>query len=115
MISIVLAATLRLAYTRESLTASYRHYEQTIDGRVVVGADVIEETRNGQTRVIHERLARSRWGAGAPGGEGAGAPLRDDMVYVNVAGEPRLASKEVIHPRPLEPHAIYRDAATGEI
>ena len=115
MISMFLAATLRLAYTRESLTATYRHYEQTIDGRVVVGADVIEEVRRGKTRVIHEQLARSPWGAGAPAGEGAGAPLRDDIVYVNVAGEPRLAYREIIHPRPLEPHAIYRDAVTNEI
>jgi len=103
---------MRLAYTRESLVATYRHYEQTIDGRVVVGADVIEETRNGKTRVIHEALvkeplrAQSRWSAGA---------LAGDVVYVNVNGEARLAHREIVKLRPLEPHAIYTDIETGAI
>src|SRR5438067_1677457 len=119
MIPLLLAASLRLVTTRESLVATYRRYGQYVDGREVIGAEFIEETRNGVTRVVHERLAReSQWGGGAHAAarrRGAAAPLSDDVVYVNVNGEARLAYRTVIRPRPLEPHAMYYDAETGAL
>jgi subtilisin-like proprotein convertase family protein len=117
MISLLLAATLaaapdlRLDYTRESLVKTVRHYRQYIDGREVAGGERIEETRDGVTRVVYEHLAADRGGHD----RAHVLSLCDECVYVNVRGEARLARRAVIATQPLEPHAIYTDAATGEV
>ena len=115
MIPILLAAALsgapnlRLETTRQSLAATYRRYRQYVDGREVVGADRIEETRGGVTRVIHEQLASARTD------RVHALATCDECVYVNVDGEARLARREIVKPRPLEPHAMYYDADTGAL
>ena len=115
MIPILLAAALsaapdlRLETTRQSLGATYRRYRQYVDGREVVGADRIEETRGGVTRVIHEQLASARTD------RVHALATCDECVYVNVDGEARLARREIVKPRPLEPHAVYYDANTGAL
>jgi subtilisin-like proprotein convertase family protein len=104
---------LQLDYTRESLTATYRHYRQTIDGREVVGGERMEQTRGGVTRVVYEHLAEKR--DDRERARVAAVAACDACVYVNVGGEARLARREIVSPRPLEPHAIYTDAATGAL
>src|SRR5205814_5493601 len=114
--------TTRVDYTRESLTATYTHYRQVIDGRDVVGGERMEMTRNGVTRVWYERVAALReGGARAPSpARAGGAPAPhtiacDDCVYVNVDGEARLAKREIVEEQPLHPHAIYTDVETGRV
>jgi subtilisin-like proprotein convertase family protein len=106
------APTLRLDYTRQSLVSTVRHYQQTIDGRDVVGGERIEQTRGGVTRVVYERFADDR---GDRDRAHVAAVACNACVYVAVGGVARLAHREITHPRPLEPHAIYTDAETGEV
>jgi subtilisin-like proprotein convertase family protein len=113
LLAVLLAApTLRLDYTRESLVSTVRHYQQTIDGRVVIGGERIEQTHGGVTRVVYERFAEER---GDRDRAHVAAAACDACVYVNVGGVARLARREIVHARPLEPHAIYTDAETGDV
>src|ERR1043166_3706532 len=117
MIPLLLAATLaaapdlRLDYTRESLVKTVRHYRQYVDDREVVGGERIEEMRNGVVRVVYENLARD------PGDHDRARVLStcDDCVYVNISGEARLARRATVTTARLQRHAIYTDAATGEV
>src|ERR1051326_3784665 len=117
MIPLLLAATLaaapdlRLDYTRESLVKTVRHYRQYVDGREVVGGERIEEMRNGVVRAVYENLARD------PGDHDRAHELStcDDCVYINIRGEARLARRATVTTAPLQRHAIFTDAATGEV
>jgi len=105
------APDLRLDYTRESLVKTVRHYRQYVDGREVVGGERIEETHNGVTRVVYENVARDL----ADRDRAHVFSVCDDCVYVNVRGEARLARRTIVATSPLQPHAVYTDAATGAV
>jgi hypothetical protein len=51
---------LRVDYTRESLTGSYVHYQQYIDGIRVVGGERIESTWRDGRREVTDRFAARR-------------------------------------------------------
>lgn len=112
------SAELRLAFERQSLTATYRHYAQFVDGLEVVGAGVIERVgADGSVRVLHRELCVET-AASAAGGVGGGAVARAVTradVAVNVNGVARPARRVVVEERPLQPYAEYYDAVTGEL
>ncbi len=116
------AQDLRLDYQRESLTGTYRHYTQYVDGLPVLGGEVIERAdRDGTTRELHRAIASAApkrtliakqsalWALPA------GAVRDQQMVAVNVGGEARPAWRVVVEENPHEPVAHYVDAATGTV
>jgi subtilisin-like proprotein convertase family protein len=80
----------RLDRVRESLTGSWPHYQQTIQGIDVIGGEP------GHAAVLR----------GVP-------PRARGFVWVNVAGEARPARRVIVEERRLEPHARYFDLETG--
>ena len=128
---VVLAATgrapgedLRLDYTRESLTATYRHYTQYLDGLPVVGGEVIERIdRDGHQQETHRSLAHlaaDDAGRRSPRSLAmqtvpAGTLLDEKQVILNENGIGRRASRLVIEETPHHPWAHYVDAVTGAL
>ena len=116
------AQDLRLDYERHSLTGTYRHYTQYVDGLPVLGGEVIERVdHDGGVRELHRAIAAAApkqtliakrsalWLA--PAGE-----IRDQqLVAINVRGEARPAWRVVVEENPHEPIAHYFDAATGAL
>jgi hypothetical protein len=97
----------------ESLTATYRHSTQLIDGIEVVGGEKIERVRrDGTSDVVYEHALQK-----APVTIMAATTPRDHAtrVYLDVNGVARLAWKVIAYERPLEPFAEYYDAATGAL
>ncbi|MCU1230258.1 MAG: bacillolysin, partial [Acidobacteria bacterium] len=97
----------------ESLTGTYRHSTQLIDGIEVVGGEKIERIRrDGTSDVVYERALQK-----APVTIMAATSPRDNAtrVYVDVNGVARPAWKIILYERPLEPFAEYYDAATGAL
>jgi subtilisin-like proprotein convertase family protein len=106
------SAELRLAFERQSLTATYRHYAQYVDGLEVIGAGVIERVdADGSVRELHRELCAEA-AASAAGPRQAG---RRADVAVNVNGIARPARRVVVEERPHQPYAEYYDAVTGEL
>ncbi|MEK6374629.1 MAG: M36 family metallopeptidase [Acidobacteriota bacterium] len=98
------AIDLRLDYVRHSLTATYRHYTQYVEGVPVLGGEVIE--RDGLE--VYRALARDPH---PPFGHLSEAK---DRVRVNINGEARPARRVIVRERPHEPVARYVDD-TGAI
>ncbi len=119
------AEDLRLDYLRESLTATYRHYTQYLDGVPVVGGEVIERAeRDGRNRVTHRRLAslpvEPNGGHRIPRAQALlampeGRLLDQRPVILNENGTGRRAWRVVIEETPHHPWAHYVDAATGVV
>jgi subtilisin-like proprotein convertase family protein len=108
------ASELRLNRVRESLTGTHRHYQQFIGGIEVVGGERAETLLSeGAIRVDFDRAAQLPLAAATAGVAGSAASA--DLVYVNVAGQARLARRVVVEERRLEPHARYLDVATGRV
>jgi len=105
---------LRVDYTRESLTGSHIHYQQYIDGIRVVGGERIESTWRDGRREVTDHLATRR-DAGRISALSTAAPRAGELVYLNVDGEARLASRVVIEEQPYKKYANYYDAATGAL
>ncbi|HYS53716.1 MAG TPA: M36 family metallopeptidase [Thermoanaerobaculia bacterium] len=108
----LLAADVQVDYTRESLTGTHIHYQQYLNGVRVVGGERVETiTRDGK-RETHDHLAHAPLRVAAAVG---GAPLAGELVYLNIDGEARLASRVVVEEQPYRPYANYYDAATGAL
>jgi subtilisin-like proprotein convertase family protein len=119
---------LRLDWTRQSLTATWRHYTQVADGLEVIGSGVIERVDpDGSTHEIYRALAKPCGAAGAPacrarteaGTGGAPVPPLDHevertLVALNVSGIVHRAWRVVTEPKPHERWAHYLDEATGQ-
>jgi subtilisin-like proprotein convertase family protein len=114
------AQDLRLACERQSLTGTYRHYTQYVDGLPVIGGEVIERVdHEGNVRELHRAIAapaskrsliaQSTARASAP----TGAVRDQQLVALNIDGEARPAWRIVVEENPHEPVAHYVDAATG--
>ena len=84
---------LRVDFTRESLTATYVHSHQYLDGLPVVGGERIESVSLGGRREVADHLARRPVSALAVV---PAAPVGGDLVYLNVDGEARLASRVIV-------------------
>jgi subtilisin-like proprotein convertase family protein len=109
----VAAQEFRLDRARESLTGTWRHSTQLIDGVEVVGGERIELVRrDGSVEKVFERALRK-----APVAIAAmSAPQANaTRVYLDVNGEARLAWKSIVYERPLEPYAEYHDAQSGAL
>lgn len=115
---------LRLDWTRESLTATWRHYTQIVDGLEVEGGGVIERVdRDGsvhetfralaapQPRVPRRMLATSEVQRAVP----AGVVLEQKLVALNDGGVARPVWRVIVEERLHEPYAHYVDASTGEL
>ena len=61
------AIDLRLDYVRHSLTATYRHYTQYVDGVPVLGGEVIERDGQEVYRALGVRPSRPLSPGGSPG------------------------------------------------
>jgi subtilisin-like proprotein convertase family protein len=114
---------LRLDYERQSVTATYRHYTQILDGLEVVGGGVIERIdHDGNVREVHRAIAhapsivRRRMPASDALANVPPGMVRDEtLVAVNVNGVARMAWRVVVEPVKHERVAHYVDASTGEI
>ncbi|HJT18300.1 MAG TPA: hypothetical protein VJ853_12960, partial [Thermoanaerobaculia bacterium] len=104
---------LRVDYTRESLTGTHIHYQQYIDGIPVVGGERIETIANDGKRTVTERLAKASTSRIAA--LSANVPLAGDLVYLNINGEAKLASRVVVEEQPHRKYANYYDASTGAL
>ncbi|MEA2236975.1 MAG: hypothetical protein QOC81_1699 [Thermoanaerobaculia bacterium] len=116
------AQDLRLDYERESLTGTYRHYTQFVNGLPVLGGEVIERIdHDGSIRELHRAIATPApkrpliAKSSALWTLPAGTVRDEQMVAVNVVGEARPAWRVVIEENPHEPVAHYIDAATGAL
>src|SRR5438067_6533234 len=99
MAPVAFADDLRVAYVRQSLTATHTNYQQFIDGIRVVGGERIESVDRSGRRVVTETLARPPLlarTAAASVVEGSG-----ELVYLNVDGDARLARRAVVEIQPL--------------
>lgn len=109
------AIDLRLDYVRHSLTATYRHYTQYVEGVPVLGGEVIE--RDGQEVYRSSGVRPSR--PLSPGVSPGDVWLERDRAGRAVgAGETpalRPAYRVVVRERPHEPIARYIDAETGAV
>src|SRR5438270_4172633 len=86
------ADDLRIDYTRESLTGTHIHYQQYLNGIRVVGGDRVETIMRDGKREVLDHLAR------APRSTVAAmfkAPVAGEIVYLNMDGDARLASRVV--------------------
>src|SRR5436190_23859775 len=103
---------LRLDYERHSLTGTYRHYTQIIDGLEVAGSGVVEVERDGRVTTLHRVLAhppaivRRRMSLReAESRVPAGIVHDESLVAVNVNGEARPAWRVVVEESRHEPVA----------
>src|SRR5207244_4232744 len=109
---LLLAADLQIDYTRESLTGTHIHYQQYLNGLRVVGGERVETITRGGKRQTQDHLARAPLAAIAAMSR---APIGGELVYLNIDGEARLASRVVVEEQPHRPYANYYDAATGAL
>lgn len=106
---------LRVDYSRESLTATHVHYQQYLDGLRVVGGERVESIGHDGRHEVVDRLAASvRTGFSRLRPAEAG-PHIGELVYLNVNGDARLASRVLVEDRPLHRYANYYDAASGAL
>ncbi len=103
---------LRVDYTRESLTATCIHSQQYLDGIRVIGGERIETISGDGRRDVFENLARR---PGRSVAALATAPRAGELVYLNVNGEAKLASRVVVEEQPHRRYANYYDAASGAL
>lgn len=115
---------LRLDWTRESLTATWRHYTQIVGGMEVEGAGVIERIDHDGS--VHEEY-RELVAAPPPGPRRmiaasdamralpAGLLVEQKLVALNDHGSARPVWRIVVEQTPHHPFAHYVDAATGEL
>ncbi|HLJ75057.1 MAG TPA: hypothetical protein VKU62_10755, partial [Thermoanaerobaculia bacterium] len=111
--SVAFADDLRVDYTRESLTATHIHYQQYIDGIPVIGGERVESISHDGKRTFSETLAKpssSRIAALS-----TNVPVAGDLVYLNMNGEARLASRVFVEEQPHRKYANYYDATTGAL
>ena len=106
------ADDLRVDYTRESLTGTHVHYQQYIDGIRVVGGERIESIGSDGKREVVDRLALRPSSSVAVLST---APRGGELVYLNVDGAARLASRVVVEEQPYRPYANYYDAGSGAL
>ncbi len=104
---------LRIDYTRESLSGTHVHYQQYIDGIRVIGGERIESIGGDGTRDVVDRLARRS--ATSSISTLAGAPRAGELVYLNVGGEAKLASRVLVEEQPYRRYANYYDANSGAL
>ena len=112
--SVAYGADLRVDYTRESLTGTHVHYQQFIDGIRVVGGERIASTFRDGRRQLTDRLAVARE-SNRIIALSAAAPRAGELVYLNIDGEARLASRVVIEEQPHKKYANYYDAESGAL
>ena len=118
MLSLFLAGALfaaddfRLGRVQESLTATYRHYQQYIDGIPVIGVERVErKTHQGKTEVVYDTRVERPATSPADARPVAGR----STVYVIHHGVARLARRTITADAPLQPYATYLDEETGEV
>ena len=111
-------------WTRESLTATWRHYTQIVGGMEVEGAGVIERIDHDGS--VHEEY-RELVAAPPPGPRRmiaasdamralpAGLLVEQKLVALNDHGSARPVWRIVVEQTPHHPFAHYVDAATGEL
>jgi hypothetical protein len=116
------AQDLRLDYERQSLTGTYRHYTQYLDGLPVIGGEVIERVDgDGNVHELHRAIAKPALKRALIAKSAAlsmapkGLVTDSQLVAVNRGGEARPAWRVVIEANPHEPVAHYLDAATGAL
>ena len=108
----VYADDLRVDYTRESLTGTHVHYQQYVNGIRVVGGDRVETiTRDGKRQTLDHLARPPRSNVSAM----AKAPVGGEIVYLNLDGDARLASRVVVEDEPHRRYANYYDAETGAL
>jgi hypothetical protein len=106
------ADDLRIDYTRESLTGTHVHYQQYLNGIRVVGGDRVETiTRDGKRETLDHLAREPRSTVFAK----AIAPVGGEIVYLNMEGDARLASRVVVEEQPHQRYANYYDAETGAL
>ncbi|MDQ6800920.1 MAG: M36 family metallopeptidase [Acidobacteriota bacterium] len=106
------AGDLRVDYTRESLTGTHVHYQQYLNGIRVIGGERVETITHDGKRETLDHLAR------APRSTVAAmmrAPVGGELVYLNIDGDARLASRVVVEEQPHRRYANYYDAETGAL
>ncbi|MGZ7080788.1 MAG: proprotein convertase P-domain-containing protein, partial [Thermoanaerobaculia bacterium] len=103
---------LRLDRVQESLTGTWRHYQQYIDGVPVLGGERMERTtRGGGVEVVYDsRVERPPTRRATPG-EVAGR----STLFVVRDGFARLVLREINFDSPLRPYAVFTDVETGEV
>jgi len=114
ILAAMLLADLRVDYTRESLTATHIHYQQYIDGIPVIGGERIESISRDGIRTVTDHLA-ARPSSTRIAALSTTAPRAGDLVYLNVNGEAKLASRVVVDEQPQRRYANYYDAFTGAL
>ena len=107
------ADDLRIDYTRESLTGKHVHYQQFVNGIRVIGGERVETISNDGKRETLDHLARPPQSTVAAAM--ARAPIAGELVYVNMDGEARLASRVVVEEQPHRRYANYYDAESGAL
>src|SRR5213593_2350404 len=112
LVLLLTADDLRVDYTRESLTGTHVHYQQYIDGIRVVGGERIESIGSDGKREVVDRLALRPSSSVAVLST---APRGGELVYLNVDGAARLASRVVVEEQPYRPYANYYDAGSGAL
>ncbi|HEY8182885.1 MAG TPA: hypothetical protein VII32_11635, partial [Thermoanaerobaculia bacterium] len=106
------ADDLRIDYTRDSLTGTHIHYQQYLNGIRVVGGDRVETlTRDGKRETLDHLASAPRSALSAK----ATAPVGGEIVYLNMDGDARLASRVVVEEQPHRRYANYYDAETGAL
>ncbi|HEX9502657.1 MAG TPA: M36 family metallopeptidase, partial [Thermoanaerobaculia bacterium] len=105
------ADDLRIDYTRESLTGTHVHYQQYLNGIRVVGGERVETITADGKRETLDHLARAPRSTVAA----MAAPVGGEMVYLNIDGDARLASRVVVQEQPPRRYANYYDAETGAL
>jgi subtilisin-like proprotein convertase family protein len=115
---------LRLDRTRESLTSTWRHYTQIVDGLEVVDAGVIERVdRDGSVHEVHREMAappprvprRMIAASEATRSVPLGMVLDQKLVALNDEGIARSVWRLVVEATPHRPYAHYVDASTGTL
>jgi len=111
-VSVAFGDELRVDYMRQSLTATYTHYQQFIEGVPVVGGERIEGVDRDGHRFVSQSLARRSEGRVIAA---AVTPLAGEPVYLNVEGQAIAARRVVVEERPRQPYARYYDVTTGAL
>jgi hypothetical protein len=109
------AIDLRLDYVRHSLTATYRHYTQYVDGVPVLGGEVIEKDGQEAYRALGVRPSRPLSSGVSPGDVWLESDRAGRALGAGETPALRLAHRLVVEERPHEPVARYIDADTGAI
>jgi hypothetical protein len=88
------------------------HYQQFVNGIPVIDGERVESISTDGKRETHDHLARPPRSSFAAT---AKAPVGGDLVYLNVDGEARLASRVVVEEQPHRRYANYYDAQSGAL